>query len=445
MGKRNRQRRTAEQRTRETRTRRPEHTWDPFGGRTSAGQAQDAPPPRVEEVFSAAVHGCRTSDDRTVERSLDRLATMSRLTVATRVQELLAQPLAHLWDGGWQPADLGRLVRRQAGGPEVELLRCVLAADAAGYEDLGRRVAPHWMSQLDALDAGRWWDARTPYVLQLDPGWRATLHAAARLVHLFQTLPRLPVLTPPPGTWRAGMATKVPSNLPPGLLDKVRSLLAKAESTTFDAEAEAFTAKAQELMARHRIDRAVVAADERSTADEPVGRRVTVDDPYADTKALLLAEIADANGGTAVWAKGLGFSTVFAHEDDHDAVETLFTSLLVQATAALRREGSKQDAYGRSRTTRFRRSFLTAFAVRIGQRLREAAEAVVADAEAEAGDVLLPILAARHDSVREATARAFPKTATFGPRATDREGWFAGTLCADRAEVGLGDPLEAAS
>ena len=40
------------------------------------------------------------------------------------------------------------------------------------------------------------------------------------------------------------------TDLPDGLLDKVRALLAKAESTRFEAEADAFTAKAQELMAR---------------------------------------------------------------------------------------------------------------------------------------------------------------------------------------------------
>ena len=55
---------------------------------------------------------------------------------------------------------------------------------------------------------------------------------------------------------------------------------------------------------------------------------------------------------------------------DVEAVELLFTSLLVQATAAMMRAGSRTGRNGRSRTRSFRQSFLHAYAVRIGQRLR---------------------------------------------------------------------------
>ena len=41
------------------------------------------------------------------------------------------------------------------------------------------------------------------------------------------------------------------------ILDKVRALLAKAESTQYAEEAAAYTAKAQELIATHAIDIAV--------------------------------------------------------------------------------------------------------------------------------------------------------------------------------------------
>ena len=79
------------------------------------------------------------------------------------------------------------------------------------------------------------------------------------------------------------MATAASSNAPDGILDKVRALLAKAESTQFEAEAEAFTAKAQELMTRHRIDRAVLNASD-DLGDAPAGRRLGIDDPYADVR-----------------------------------------------------------------------------------------------------------------------------------------------------------------
>jgi hypothetical protein len=234
-------------------------------------------------------------------------------------------------------------------------------------------------------------------------------------------------------------------SLPPGVLDKVRALLAKAESTSFDAEAEAFTAKAQELMARHRIDQAVLGAREhRHRPEEPGVRRFRIDNPYADAKALLLSNVADANGCRAVWSKSSGFATVFGFVHELDAVDELFTSLLVQATAALRRTGSKYDPYGRSRTKRFRRSFLVAFALRIGQRLRETVEATVEVCVAETGTALVPMLAARARASAAAATAAFPQTRSFSPSVTDGEGWRAGTRFADQADVSAGSEQKVA-
>jgi hypothetical protein len=231
-------------------------------------------------------------------------------------------------------------------------------------------------------------------------------------------------------------------SLPRGVLDKVRALLAKAESTTFDAEAEAFTAKAQELMTRHRIDRAVLGArGNRYREEEPGHRRFRIENPYAGAKALLLSKVADANGCRAVWSKSLGFTTVFGFIDELDAVDELFTSLLVQATAALRRAGSKYDRYGQSRTARFRRSFLVAFAVRIGQRLHETVDAVVEAAVVETGTELVPILTARATATLAAAEAAFPATRGFSPAATDGEGWFAGTRFADQADLSAAPEL----
>ena len=114
----------------------------------------------------------------------------------------------------------------------------------------------------------------------------------------------------------------------------------------------------------------------------------------------------------------------------------------MQATDALRREGSKQDRFGRSRTTRFRRSFLVAFASRIGHRLRETVDLTVADAQSGSDDALLPILAARDDEVDDAADRAFPDIDQFSPSANDGEGWYAGTLFGDQADMSLGEKLD---
>ena len=230
--------------------------------------------------------------------------------------------------------------------------------------------------------------------------------------------------------------------LPSGVLEKVRALLAKAESTTFDAEAEALTAKAQELMARHRIERALVDGRSHTSRSQPIARRVQVDDPYADPKSLLLARIASANGCHAIWSKHEHCSTVFGFSDELDAVEELFTSLLLQATGAVLRTGSKRDAYGRSRTKRFRRSFLVAFAVRVGQRLTEVVDATVDDMGATTGTDLVPILDRRREATEAAARAAFPFATRMSTSATDGEGWRAGTAFGNRADLGGGGGFE---
>jgi hypothetical protein len=226
------------------------------------------------------------------------------------------------------------------------------------------------------------------------------------------------------------------SNPPPSVLEKVRALLAKAESTTFEAEAESLTAKAQELMARHRIERVLVDGAPDAPPAQPVSRIVRIDDPYSDPKALLLARIASANGCRAVWSKYEHCSTVFGFADELDAVEELFTSLLVQATGGLLRAGSKRDGYGRSRTKRFRRAFLLAFAMRIGERLRAVVDATFEDASKITGTDLVPILDRRREATEAAARAAFPFTSRMSTSVSDGEGWRAGSAFASQVDLG---------
>ncbi|MDZ4825733.1 MAG: DUF2786 domain-containing protein [Actinomycetota bacterium] len=225
------------------------------------------------------------------------------------------------------------------------------------------------------------------------------------------------------------------------VLHKVRALLAKAEATPFDAEAEAFTAKAQELIARHRIDRALLEARAASDRGTPVARRIEVEDPYLKAKVILLSNVAGANDCRAVWLKPLRYVEMVGYADDLDSVEELFTSLLLQATAALHRAGSKQDVIGRSRTTAFRRAFLTAFAVRIGQRLRAAVDVAVTVAAAESGVALVPILAARSEAVQALARETFPHTRPIRATVTDADGWHAGSAFADQADLAVHSKL----
>jgi hypothetical protein len=250
-----------------------------------------------------------------------------------------------------------------------------------------------------------------------------SLPVAVEVLALLLSLPALPQLG-------AGRPSRRPENT--RVLEKVRALLAKAESTTFPEEAEALSAKAQELMARHAIDSAMVGT---VVDDGPTGVRVPVDDPYAGAKSVLLSEVAGANRCRAVWTKGLGFSTVMGFESDLEFVDVLYTSLLVQATSAMVAAGSQVDRSGRSRTRSFRQAFLLAYAGRIGQRLREAEAASRVAAAEKYGEAMLPVLADRSEAVRAAEAAVFPHLVSRSVSISNAAGWAAGKAAADLASL----------
>ncbi|MFJ9310930.1 DUF2786 domain-containing protein [Streptomyces cyaneofuscatus] len=333
------------------------------------------------------------------------------------------------WGRGWHPADLVRFVRLELDERRAALAATLIAAETARYGEL----PPRWRAQLAELPG--------PGPVPRNKPDRFSY--ASDLLELYRLLLRLPAIEPvgpAPGT-AADHLHRPPAPDEPRILTRIRALLAKAEATGFPEEAEALTAKAQELMARHSIDEALIAARSHS-AETPGACRIGVEPPYESAKALLLDAVASANRCQAVWNGDLGFSTVVGFEPDLEAVELLFTSLLVQGTAAMTRAEAGQRASGRKRTKTFRQSFLMAYAQRLGSRLADTTERTTATANtetgtAEGGSGLLPVLAARDVAVTETAERMFPRTTTTRVRgATDLDGWNHGTEAADRARVG---------
>ena len=292
--------------------------------------------------------------------------------------------------------------------------------DAAGVvRQAERRLGRQHARYVDELLGGERTRPRPPTTLDV-------LARGIEVLALLLSLPPLAELGGGPPRSSSGEDSRI--------LEKVRALLAKAESTTFPEEAEALSAKAQELMARHAIDEVMVHGSDGFDG-APDGLRLPVDDPYARAKSILLAEVASANRCTAVWSEGLGFSTVIGFESDLAFVEVLYTSLLVQATSAMVAAGSQMDGYGRSRTRSFRHAFLLAYATRIGHRLREAEAAGEAAAVAQYGDALLPVLADRSAAVEAARDAAFPGAVERPVSVTNAAGWAAGKAAADLASL----------
>lgn len=357
-------------------------------------------------------------------RLVDRLVARSD-DVSSLVEQRVEGAVEALWDGGWTPTDLVHVAWRQLSPAHAAEATEQVLGDGQRREQRGEAVHPRWAEQLDALAQERG-----------SPGPSGSEQRLRRLVELLSLVVRLPTVTvtiPRPGAiWSEGSAAG--AHLDARMLARVRALLAKAESTTFEEEAEAFTAKAQELVARHAIDEALL-----HTVDDigdPSVRRIHIDDPYADAKAALLGEVADANRCRVVHSPALGWVTAFGYDHDLDALELLGLSLLTQATTAMLRHGSQRDGMGRSRTRAFRRAFLYGFAHRIGERLRRTTEEQVAATADDAGR-LVPVLAARDDRLRAAEAAAFPEVVSRTTSVSDATGWHAGQIAAEQADLAM--------
>ncbi|MEV5599236.1 DUF2786 domain-containing protein [Streptomyces sp. NPDC052496] len=346
------------------------------------------------------------------------------------------------WLGGWQPADLERIVRRETGGgPRTAVVVDAMAAEARRAGRAAERArGPRWAAQLRDVEAAAWWTSDTSYLEELARRLRSSrFETTYDVLAALRVLARLPRITPLPTARPARGGTPAE----PRLLGRIRGLLAKAEATDYPEEAEALSAKAQELMARHSIDAALLDAAGAGTgatsprlSPSPSAIRIGIEGPYEQAKALLLDAVAAANRCQAVWSGDVGFSTLIGFEADLEAAELLYTSLLLQATTAMHRAGDAHHSRGRSRRTRdFRQTFLVAYADRIRTRLAAATEETTAEAATDAPD-LLPVLAAREVAVAETAGELFPDTAAVRMRGVrDAAGWEQGEAAADRAHL----------
>jgi hypothetical protein len=276
------------------------------------------------------------------------------------------------------------------------------------------------------------WQAES--VRKLDPassGWEGDLPKAISVLSAIEHLPALPYL--------GGISSRTRntgSSEEERLFTRIRGLLTKAESSDFAEEADAFMAKAQELMTRYCIDRAMVEGDSKGDSAQQVdARRLWLEDPYLEAKALLLANVASANRCRAVVDPVFGFSTLVGHPEDLDATDLLFTSLLVQAQRRITALGNDPTFGRRARKPSYRRSFLVAYAGRIGSRLREANEVATVAADQALGNRLLPVLAHREEKLDAAIGALFGELKELKFSLTDVAGWAAGTAAADVAEL----------
>jgi hypothetical protein len=395
----------------------------------------------VRDIIRAVVGGSTG-----YEPGLDALTVMPSDEVDPALIGALHDTSAALFRGGWQPAELHRIVTRRGHPSHADLVTDAVAAYLRKFPRTA--VDDRWLAQADELGALVWWTGDTTYLYEVAARWRSdrveVLDVVLTVLTTLSQLPPIEVLIAPPGTARPAAHASACGNgvrkaADARLLDRVRALLAKAESTEFPAEAEAYTGKAQQLISRHSIDEALLDAQAGDSTVVPFARRIGVDHPYEAEKASLLDAVARANRCHVVWSQELGFVTVFGFDADIDAVDLLHTSLLVQAHKSMAVTEPPGGKAGRARLKAFRQSFLVAFAVRIGERLATAAESALAEAaqstQARPAD-LLPVLAGRDELVRATMEKTFPSTIRArGSRVDSREGWESGRAAADKAAL----------
>jgi hypothetical protein len=439
----------------------------PTDGRAEAEDREAA----IELIYAAAHARCTgRGDGPRLTEALVRadFAAGGRAVVVTELERAVCDHGAVALMKGWQPSDLWEISRRRAGGVASSLLAGLLPGIVARSRAAYGRYGCTYRSELKGKR-------------RLDPAggeWPADVAAAITLIDTLAHLPALDDLT--------SMGAVGESNADPrrtALLAKIRSLLAKAESTGFDDEADAFTGKAAELMARHRIDRASVEADKGARrGPRIIARRCWIEAPYVDCKAILCSVVARANDCRAIQHR-LGFVTLVGEAEDLDMTELLYTSLLVQATRQMTLVGKRSvdgeestrarlrlivgdlkrlDARERveppgasellaavavafssrrERRPSFRRSFLVAFATRIGARLAESNRRATEAAETELGRAFLPVLAGRQQAVDDAVERAFGRLDQRTLTVTDSAGWAAGVAAADLADLNVRSEL----
>lgn len=379
-------------------------------------------------------------------RELENLAGAGSAPVDRAADRLLRRTVRGAWEAGWQPRDLVRYGHRRLDTAAQPLLTAAVAAEHDRYAEA--TVHPSWRGQLRELGVDPWsgTPARVPWVRRSGLPASRGLQVVAAVAGFLLMLPPLPRLLPLPGLATVqDTAGRRPAGQPAGspdvderMLARIRALLAKAESTEFPQEAEVLSAKAQELMARYSLDRTLLdagAGPDGPATGAPTARRIWLDAPYLSAKCRLVQAVASANRSRGVSHDRLGLVTVLGAEVDLQLVEVLTTSLLVQANRAMLTAGAQVGRFGQSRTRSFRHSFLVAYAVRIGERLRAAAESTQSAVDSENGGRLLPVLAVQAERVDAYLTELFPHTVKRRTSVSNHAGWAAGRTAADLANL----------
>lgn len=220
------------------------------------------------------------------------------------------------------------------------------------------------------------------------------------------------------------------------VLNRVRGLLAKAESTEFPGEAAALREKAESLILTYGIEQALLTA--RGEIQDTVTQiTINFEDPFSSRKSFLLHAVSQALGCQSVGFHGRGkskttYAVVVGYSRDLEQVELLYTSLLLQSSRALLTvEPGRSAAETRTR----RSSFLLGFATRAGERLEAIYKRVAQEVDSTGTPGTALVLIDRAEAVKAKFDSLFTNTHSRSVRYRISD-FEAGSDAADKADLG---------
>lgn len=242
------------------------------------------------------------------------------------------------------------------------------------------------------------------------------------------------------------------------MLDKVRKLLATAESYARSGNIEAaqsYTDKANALMVQYSISEHALAGYRKAkTADIKVAKVEIPYSPYQGPKEQLLGSVCRHNDCRVVLSQRWGHdskgksirwqeATIVGFEADIEFAQVLYTSLLLQAeqeflTPAVQERLFAETSHPGHRI-RWRNDFMGAFGGRVAGRMLQAKrDARSAAAAAAPGSDFLPVLASKSALVDQRLGEMYgklrSKQSSFGGAGGSGRGM--GRAAGDRADLG---------
>jgi hypothetical protein len=224
----------------------------------------------------------------------------------------------------------------------------------------------------------------------------------------------------------------------PTILRRVQALLAKADSTEFEEEAETLRVKANELITRHSISAAMLAAEGRQ-ADALAKIEIKISGAYSHNQATLLHYIAQIFNCSTVahpvkaGSRTIGKCTVVGYHSDLDIVEGLFQIINTQAVHGCARAVVPYYEHGRA----YRNSWWFGFNRVVFARLKQAHTTAVQEASASSSgasaELVLVDRAAKVEAYRK---ELFAHTRTTHRQSRSNIGYGAGKQAGARADIG---------